>query len=237
MGHVLGTSASQKQIDRLAKQSISNFVRYVFEFMCLTTMKPGEIKKKVLVQDWGNLEEALAEGNGVILAGVHEGNYDLCAAAVALRGYPINAVIDTMPSAIFNEWVQSKRRRNKINVISVDEGMKRMLQALQRNEILAMLIDIPVDDGGVGVNFFGAITQIPGGAAILALKTKAKILPIFSTRLADGSFHGVFGNPIGIEHGAKPSNDIQPLMQKIVDAQEEFISQDPGQWYMFRRLW
>ena len=237
MGRVLGTSTSRKQVDRLAKQSISNFIRYVFEFMCLATMKPEEIKKKVLIRGWDNLEEALIAGNGVILAGVHEGNYDMCAAAVALRGYPMNVVTYTLASAKFNEWVQSKRRRNKINVISMDGGKKRMLQALQRNEILAILIDIPADDGGVEVNFFGAITRIPGGAASLALRTKAKILPIFLTRLADGSFHGVFGKPIGIENSENHHNGVQPLMQKIIDVQEEFITQDPGQWYIFRRLW
>jgi len=237
MGYVLGNGASQKQIDRLAKGSLRNYFRYLADFVCLPAVKPEDIKKRVIFQGWDNLEGALGEGKGAILVSLHQGNWDLSGAAIALRNYPLNVVAESFPSAKLNEFVQRRRREKGMKVIPMEHGVGRMVQALRRNELLALLIDIPGADKGVAVNFFDAITQVPRGAATLALKTDAKVIPTSLVRLPDNTFVAFIGQYIPFQPSGDLKKDIQALTQSIMSSLEKFVRQYPDQWYMFRRMW
>jgi len=237
MGYVLGNGASQKQIDRLAKGSLRNYFRYLADFVCLPAVKPEDIKKRVIFQGWDNLEGALGEGKGAILVSLHQGNWDLSAAAIALRNYPLNVVAESFPSARLNEFVQRRRREKGMRVIPMEHGVGRMVQALRRNELLALLIDIPGADKGVAVRFFDAITQVPRGAATLALKTDAKVIPTSLVRLPDNTFVAFIDHYIRFQPSGELKKDIQALTQSIMISLEGFVRQYPDQWYMFRRMW
>jgi len=237
IGYVLGKGASQKQIDGLAKGSLRNYFRYLVDFVCLPAVKPEDIRKRVTVQGWDNLERALREGKGAILVSLHQGNWDLCGAAIALRNYPLNVVVESLPSAKLNEFVQSRRREREMKVIPMENGVGMMVQALRRNELLAILIDIPGADKGVAVRFFDAITHVPRGAATLALKTEAKVVPVSSVRLSDNSILAFIGEHIRFQPSGELKKDIQALTQSIMSSMERFVSQYPEHWYMFRRMW
>lgn len=237
MRHVLGNGASQKQIGELAKGSLRNYFRYLVDFLRLPAVKPDDIEKRVIFQGLDNLEEALREGKGAILVLLHQGNWDLGGAAIALRNYPLNVVAESFPSAKLNEFVQRRRSEKGMKVIPMEHGVGRMVQALRRNELLALLIDIPSADKGVAVRFFDAITQVPKGAATLALRTEAKVVPVGSVRLADNSFLAFIGQYIRFQPSGNLKKDSQALTQMIMNSMERFVSQYPDQWYMFRRMW
>lgn len=237
MGYVLGNGSSQKQIDGLAKTSLRNYFRYLVDFVHLPAMKPEDIEKRVIFQGLDNLEGALREGKGVILVLLHQGNWDLGGAAIALRKYPLNVVAADLPSAKLNEFVQKRRQDKGMKVIPMEHGVGRMVQALRRNELLALLIDNPGADKGVAVRFFDAITQVPRGAATLALKTEAKVIPVGSVRLSDNSFLVFIGEYIRFQPSGELKKDIQAMTQRIMNSIERIVSQYPEQWYMFRRMW
>ena len=237
IGYVLGNGASQKQIDEMAKGSLRSYVKYLVEFARLPDVTPDDIKKRVVFQGWDNLERALGEGKGAILVSLHQGNWDQVGAAIALRSYPLNVVAESFSSAKLNEYVQGRRREKGMKVIPMKNGVGRMVQALRRNEILALLIDIPGADKGVGVRFFDAITQMPRGAATLALKTEARVLPISSVRLPGNCFLAMIGEYIRFQPSGQLKKDTQALTQAIMSSLEGFVSQYPDQWYMFRCMW
>ncbi|MFQ5924651.1 MAG: lysophospholipid acyltransferase family protein [Dehalococcoidia bacterium] len=237
MCYVLGNGASQKQIDRLTKGSLRNYLRYLVDFVHLPAVKPEDIKRRVTFQGWDNLEGALREGKGAILVGLHQGNWDLSGAALALRNYPLNVVAESFHSAKLNDFVQRRRREKGMKVIPMEYGVGRMVQALRRNELLALLIDIPGANKGVAVMFFDAIAQVPKGAATLALKTEAKVVPVSSVRLSDNTFLTLIDQYIRFQPSGDLKKDIQALTQRIMSSLERFVSQYPDQWYMFRRMW
>jgi len=237
MGYVLGNGASQKQIDGLAKASLRNYLRYLVDFAHLPAMKPEDIEKRVIFQGLDNLEGALREGKGVILVLLHQGNWDLGGAAIALRNYPLNVVAESFPYEKLNKFVQRRRQEKGVKVIPMEHGVGRMVQALRRNELLALLIDNTGAHKGVVVRFFDAITQVPRGAATLALKTEAKVIPASSVRLSDNSFFALIGEYIRFEPSGELKKDIQAMTQRIMNSMEGFVSQYPEQWYMFRRMW
>jgi len=133
--------------------------------------------------------------------------------------------------------MQDRRRAMWMNVIPMENGVKEMLRALRRNEHLVLLIDIPNADGGVEVRFGDALTTMPRGAATLALKTGASVVPMASVRRPDNTLLTFFGECIDFQPSGSLTKDVQALTQAIMDALEQYITRYPEQYYMFRRMW
>jgi KDO2-lipid IV(A) lauroyltransferase len=79
---------------------------------------------------------------------------------------------------------------------------------------------------------------VPAGAAVLALRTGAPILPAAFLRDPDGDGYVAYvGQPLtGGGSGRSPA-EIQALTQRIMTWLEEIIVRFPDQWYMFRPMW
>lgn len=236
MGHVLGSGASREEIDRLAKAALRNYLKYLLDYACLPRVSPEEVRRRVEFDRWENLGKAL-QGKGAILVGLHQGYWEITGGAVVLGGHPLNVVAERMPSPRLDHFVQERRRGMWMNVIPMENGVKEMLRALRRNELLVLLIDIPNADGGVEVRFGDALTTMPRGAATLALKTGASVVPMASVRRADNTLFTLFGECIHFRPSGLLNKDVQGLTQAIMDALEPYVRRYPEQYYMFRRMW
>jgi lauroyl/myristoyl acyltransferase len=237
MAQVLGLPADHPEVKRAARCSMRNYMKYLAEFLRLQHLSADEIAGAVRhVQGWEHLEEALTHGKGVIFVSGHFGNWDVGAAFLA-RNFNVTVVADTFRPPRLNELVQGIRRHTGIQVIGVDGAARKLFRALRQNQIVGLLIDRPVDSSGVEVTFFGQRTNMPAGAAALALKTGAVVVPMGMWRNCDNSYSGMIAPPIVPVSTGNFDRDVQALMQKIVHGLEEIIRLHPDQWYMFRPMW
>lgn len=126
-----------------------------------------------------------------------------------------------------------------MRAIPIESGLREMIAALRRKEGLAIVVDRPVtDQSGVLVTFFGRATRVPGGAATLALRTGAPVVPAVLVRKPAGQgFIAFVGEPMLAETSAATAVEVQALTQRIMSWLEEMIRQHPDQWYMFREMW
>lgn len=237
MARVLGLPPDHPQVKLVARRSMRNYTKYLAEFLRLRHLPPGEIARAVRqVRGWEHLEQALAHGKGVIFVSGHFGNWDVGAAFLA-RTFKVTVVADTFRPPRLNELVQGIRRHTGIEVIDVDGSARKLFRVLRRNQIVGLLIDRPVDSSGVEVTFFGQRTNMPAGAAALALKTSAVVVPMGMWRNPDNTYSGVIAPPIVPASTGNFEQDVQALMQKIVQGLEGIIRLHPDQWYMFRPMW
>src|SRR5207237_6885340 len=132
--------------------------------------------------------------------GLPMGNWDLGGALLSQRGYPMAVVVDTFHNSRLNALVQGTRAALGMRIIPREQAARRVIQALRRNEALAILMDRPASgDAGVEVDFFGRCTVVPAGAATLALRTGARIVPAGMVRLPDNNFIGLVDRCIDFE--------------------------------------
>lgn len=237
MARVLGRDADPRTVERLARQSLRNYCKYLVDFIRFPLLKPQDIESQVVFQGWENFDEALARGQGVILVGMHLGNWDLAAAAIALRRYPLNAIIEPFNPPQLDRMVQQTRSWLGLKVIPMEQATRQVLRALRQNEMLAILVDQPDTRAGVEVEFFGEPARFPGGAATLALRTGARVIPGGLVRVGERRFLGFIDSHIPFQPSGKREADIQALTQCIVSCLESWIRRYPDQYYMFRRLW
>lgn len=237
MGHVLGVNATKKKIDKTARGSLRNYAKYLVDFARFPTMTPEEIERRVILHGWDNLEDALAEGKGVILILSHLGNWDLEGAAIALRQYPINVFAKKYTPAGLNRFYRERRIGKGMKVITNEDGVRAMIQALHRNELLALLVDRPSPQNGVAVRFFNDTAQVARGPATLSLKTGARLVPTSSIRLPDNRLLVHIDRHIHFEPSGELKKDIQALTQRAFSSLEQRLSQHPDQWYILNRMW
>lgn len=237
MARVLGKDRRDPEVHRKTKAAFRNYGMYLADFLRLPRLTPEEIEKKAQFQGWEYVDEALAAGKGLIFISAHVGNWDLGTALFALRGYPVSVVAETFHPKKLNDLVQGHRLQHGAKVIPLETAGRRVLGALRKNEILGLLIDRPDPEAGVLVKFFGGPTEVPAGAALLALKTGAKLVSGVIVRNPDHTYSGFLNSHFDTELTGDLSTDVGLLTQRIMDSMEAFIREYPEQWFIFRRMW
>jgi KDO2-lipid IV(A) lauroyltransferase len=186
------------------------------------------------------LDRALKAGSGAILVSAHLGNWELGGLGLADMGYPINVLTFREPDEKVNELRESVRQERGVRFIYVDRedfsplAMIEAVNALRRNEVLAILADRDGSSNTIRIDFFGRPTNIPVGTAYLALASGAPVIPVFVLREADGKYTTVMEEPIVFRgaHGEHGSS-IRTGMEKLLAVFERYIRAYPDQWYNF----
>jgi lauroyl/myristoyl acyltransferase len=238
MQQVLGPGCSPLEARRLARDSFVNYARYMVDLLRLSHLEPAEILGKLDVCGWEHVEEAYSYGRGVVFVTGHIGNWDMAGAAFVARGRGVNVLVETLSPPRWNERVQHIRERVGMKAIPIETGVREMLAALRRKEGLAILVDRPVAEDGVSVTFFGRETKVPGGAATLAVRTGAPVVPAILVRNGqDSGYIAHIGPPILREATGSVPDDVAVLSQCVMSWLEDMIRRYPDQWYMFRSMW
>lgn len=230
---VLGPDASRWRVRWLACRSFVNFGKYLIDMMRLGATPPDRV---YTVDGWENLQAAYERGNGLIFIGGHIGNSDLGAAILAQRGYPVSVIAEPLSPPRWDRLVQQARAAAGLHVIPLGQAMLRSLRVLRERQVLAFLIDRPTEEG-VTVEFFGHRTQVPGGAAVLALRSGATVIGGCIVRRGTRYVAEISPEIISPETTGDEDLDVQQLTQRLYSWLEQVIRNHPDQWFMFRQMW
>jgi KDO2-lipid IV(A) lauroyltransferase len=236
MRHVLGGTADRGKARAMALRAFVNYAKYLVDMLRLEGLSLPELEKLIVVNGWEHFEGALGEGRGLIFVGGHIGNSDLAAALLASRGFPVHVIAEPLQPPRWDALVQTARQAVGLRVIPMTANAIRFLRVLRDKGILAFLIDRPVDEEGVSVEFFGRKVQVPQGAAALALRSNANILGAYIVRTENG-YEANISPAISAPTPGDDRHDLESLTQAIFDWLEQVIRQYPDQWFMFRPMW
>jgi lauroyl/myristoyl acyltransferase len=237
MARVLERHRADPVVRRKAREAFRNYGRYIADFLRLPFVDGEELDARFKFNGWEHIDRALEGGKGVIFISAHVGNWDLASAVLSRRGYPVNVVAETFRPPKLNAVVQGHRERHGTKVIPLESSARRVLGVLRKNEILGLLIDRPSPEAGVMVRFFGGLTEVPAGAALLAIKTGARLVSGVTVRNPDHTYTGFITSHFDVELSGDLSTDVRRLTQVIMDTLECFIRQYPEQWFIFRPMW
>jgi KDO2-lipid IV(A) lauroyltransferase len=189
------------------------------------------------------MEEALANKTGAILISPHFGNWELGGLGLADLGYRITVLTFREPDEKVTDQRRMVREERGIGVIYVDRddpsplAIIEAVNALRRNEILCLIGDRDGSSNSVTVDFFGRPTDLPAGAAYLALATGAPIIPVF-VPLEQGRYATLMEEPIYV--AARPGDNraaVRDAVQQMASVFELYIRNYPDQWYTYFDYW
>lgn len=227
----------ENKIKSLALNTFRNYSTYLVDYGRFRSIEKDSLLKAIKRFDgMENLNTALGRGKGVVLLTGHLGNWELGAVFVGKHNIKINVVTFRDGIETIDDIRERYRKQHNVHTIILGDSPFATLElanALQRNEVVAMLVDRsgigPGNDAGnsIGVNFFGKAAHFPGGPLVLARVTGASILPGFIVKDGNG-YRVIIEKPIIIEN-----EDAEQYAQDIITLFENRIREYPDQWYNF----
>ena len=235
--HQNGKFLNERLLEKYVKKSFYNFARYAAEFSYLPKINKNNLRRFITIEGKQYLDQALSKGKGVISITAHLGNWELGGVATTLLGYPVNAVALPHKTSERDRIFVERREHQGVKVIPWGGGMKKLIQALKKNEIVALLGDRLIGEQGIPIEFFGRKTKLPKGPAALSLKMNCPIVPAFLIRIKEGRYLLVFEPPILPTKTGDREKDLEELARRALGVMEKYISSYLSQWLNFQPIW
>jgi lauroyl/myristoyl acyltransferase len=238
MRHVMGPHAAPGALQRNAREAFRNVARYYVDLVQLPRMTRTELlEKRARLVGFDRLKSHLDAGHGVIVATAHYGNPEMAVQVGAVLG--LNVLVLAEPLSPPSFAAHMERIRSGFGTRYVDVGYSAIAEALRHlraGGCLAIAADRDIQAKGVAIPFFGQPTRMPLGAAELAQRTGAVLMPAYCKRVGDG-FEVVFEEPIEMVNTGRPKDDALTNTRTLFARFEAWLRADPGQWMVLDRIW
>ena len=218
-------------------KSYINLGRSVVEFLNLAKIGK-KIDEIVSVHDIENLNDALACGRGVILLTAHLGNWELAAAYLGIKDYPMRAIGAEQRDARITKLISDIRASCGVETIGKGFDLRGAIRCLQEGNILGVLLDQDAKDKGIIAPFLGQPASTPYGPVKLAMKMRSPIVPLFIVRRKDNTHHDLYFLT-SLEERVKDFYDrpIEENVRLCNDILSDWISRHPEQWLWLYPRW
>lgn len=225
-------------IDRAVRGAFRHYVHYWIESFRLPGTSERQLAPRLSYEGIEHLGAALRSGRGAILALPHLGSWDYAGAWMAMAGHPMTVVVEPLDPPRLFDWFVDLRRALGLSIVPLGpSAAPAVLQALRENRVVGLLSDRDLSGTGVGVELFGERTTLPGGPAILALRSGAPLLPTAAYSLPRGHHLAVVRPPISLARSGSLRADVARVTSDLAAELELLIRRAPDQWHLFQPNW
>ncbi|MCY3694994.1 MAG: lysophospholipid acyltransferase family protein [Chloroflexi bacterium] len=238
MAVMLGAAAGDDTVRRLARRSIENFLLQALSMAEAYLAPPVELHRQLHFYSPTARQRAhhIAYNGPVIVATCHFGTWDAAASWGASLS-EIHVVQESFANPGMTEVFRRLRVHLGMKSLDMRRDIRQMFSVLRKGGRVAILVDRPLEQGGVPVTWFGRITRLPAGVAKLAIRTNAEIVPLVVYRGGSGQAILRVAESIIPDRSAPREAEVKRLLQATVASLERLIRTAPDQWYQFRTFW
>jgi len=235
---VYGKEKSEAEISKLSKKVFEMLGKNAGDIIRgFRIMKLEDFEKFRVINGIEHIERAYQKGKGVIFLTGHLGPFEFTATETSFRGYKPLIVGTRMKDEKLNDLLA--QQRNKLGATAVERGKDtvKLVKNLKSGGTMIILIDQDTKVKSRFVNFLGYPCATPIGATLMALKTGAAVVPIF-THLRDDYKLEINCYPeIEMTVTGDEETDLIVNTQKLSDATERELRKYPEQWVWMHERW
>jgi KDO2-lipid IV(A) lauroyltransferase len=233
-----GLNLPTAEAEKIVKKLFVNLGQTLLEVMYTPTMIADNFEKYVTIENKHYLEEAVAEGHGVVILTAHIGNWEWLGAALALAGFPITTVIKRQPNDQHTRILNEYRELAGIEIFA--RGTTELVgaaKALKKGKALGFLADQDGGEHGAWVDFFGQKAATPLGPAVFAKRFHSPVIPAFIVRQPGGGHRLLLYSPLYCEDTGNDERDLYNLTVRMTKIIEDTIRRHPEEWLWFQKRW
>ena len=235
---VLGPDIDERTVKRIARRCCINLSLNYYDIVRVPRLSHDDLDRMIEFHGLEHLEPASASGRGVVVATAHLGNYDLVPQATLARAIPITILVERMRDERLWQFLMQMRRAGGLAFLPVDmSGIRAAFRTLKGGGLVGIASDRLVKGDAIVAPFMGEAAPMPAGAAQLAVRTGAAILPTFCLRRGPNRYRIHVEPPIFPCAGAPREEEVARLTQQMITVMERYIRANPDQWMIFQPLW
>jgi len=173
---------------------------------------------------WEHVEAARAQGKGVIALTPHVGCFEVIALYIASR-LPMTSMYRPPRWKFLDILMNQGRERGQMKLVPTDlGGVRKLLKALKRGEIIGVLPDqVPGNGEGEWAQFFGRPAYTMTLIGRLAEASGAPVVMCYNERLPNGAGYVLHFAPLTFDMS-------RSIPQQMNSALEEVIRNHPEQY-------
>jgi KDO2-lipid IV(A) lauroyltransferase len=227
--------------DMLLKESLCNTAATALE-MGKTWFLPMEKTLNMVVDVEGRnyLDEALAEGKGVILLAPHLGNWEILGFyATEVFATTLTCLYQPPKAKQLDSMLRKARTRSTMKIAPTNrKGVATLLAALQNSEMIGILPDqVPGREGGVVAPFFGMPALSMTLISKLVARTNARVVCGFAKRLSGSRGYQVNFKPAdNLIYNSNMKKSVEGLNSSVEQCVRELPSQYQWEYKRFKHL-
>jgi KDO2-lipid IV(A) lauroyltransferase len=227
---------TRAQAVRIGRGAYRNLGRSLFEFAAFARFSREDVRALVSLEGMEHLRDVHAHGRGAVFVTGHHGSWELMGAVMAANGFPVDYLVGQQSNGRVDEVMNELRGKLGSGIIRRTMALKKVLQTLADNRIVAMLADQDARSQGIMVDFLGRPASTVRGPALFAVRRNCPLLTGFIHR--DGPRHRAFINPpLYAPPGMPEEEAVRYLTQAHADALARHIRDFPEEYFWPHRRW
>ena len=229
----------ETEAKKIAEDSLKRFGRMIVEVMRFPTFNRDNINQYVKIEGLEYLEEAVAEGKGIVFCTAHYGNWELMGGSLATMGYPMISITRKQNNGYMDKLINEYRAMmgQKVAYNKGHNSLLAISRMLKEKNCVGVLYDQDTNDDGVEIELFGKKCIIPLGAAALSRTYNAPIVAMFLHNNPDGTCTATTHPPFHTPKTKDRAADFQAATKQLVDILEAEIKADPAMWFWVHDRW
>ena len=228
-----GGEKSPREIRRIARRHFSRLGTNLLTSIKLASVSTEEVLKRVTFEGREFVDEAVAEGRGIVLIISHLGNWEALAQTCPLI---FNGTAGTIYQRLGNRYIDAEIRasRAKRGIVPFERksGFLGAIAFLRQAGGVGVLVDQHAGDSGTWCPFFGRLASTSPLAATLALRTNSRLLAAAVYTDKPGRWRLVIEKP-----DFPATDDAELLTAEINRVLERQIRRAPEDWFWVHNRW
>ena len=219
------------QRERIIREVFESLGRLLWVMARTAGGKRTRIERHLRIENLHHVQEAFAQGKGILFATGHVGAWELSALAFGSLVQPMDVVARPLDNAMLEAWLQRLRSATGNRILAKGGAFRDVLRAIEANRAVGFLVDHNVISSDLTfIRFLGVETAASTVFAKLAARSGAVVVPGFALWDCNTRQYVLrFYPPIPM------SGDARQDTQRIHALLEQVIREHPTQWLWIHR--
>lgn len=228
---------NENEADKLRRKCYEDFVLNSFEMAKIRYISDEDVLKQLKIEGLNNLDEAIKDGKGAIIISGHFGLWEYIPQYLSLIGYKMTTVVRRQNNKYVDNWFEEMRKCHGGNTTDSGMGLREILRALKNGYLLGLMMDQDNGTKGIFTKFMGKICSAPVGPALISLKTKVPIIPMYVFPNYEGKHLLKIYPAFYPKDYDNTLEGQQKLTSDYTQLHEKVVRQYPEQWFWLHRRW
>jgi KDO2-lipid IV(A) lauroyltransferase len=177
----------------------------------------------------------------IVAATGHFGSWELLSPLLAMHfsKRECQIIVKHPKDRAFAEIVAYYRGVGGNQIVSKDQAASRVLRCLSHNGISAFLVDHNAKRSkSIFLPFLGEQASVNLGPAVLAIRSRAIVWPIFLLRIGRGKYQVHSHEPLDCTQlSGKMQEKVKRVTEFYTQAVEQMVERYPEQWFWMHKRW